>query len=193
MMRKTGLSDLSRREFLQTGAVGAAGLAMGAVSTPLLAQAGSGLASEYVSTFSFSLDAPQVIGQVPDGFRQIVYVKGGTASGPKINGTVLPGGGDWVRVRSDGVFTLDVRVTLELDDGQLALATESGYGVISQEVFGRIVAGEEVDPSEYTMRFVIRFETASEEYAWLNQSLFIGVAALGPRLETVSYEIYQIL
>src|SRR5688572_29208175 len=144
MMRKTWLSDLSRREFLQKGALGAAGLAVGTAASPLLAQAGSGLASEHVSTFSFSLDAPQVIGQVPDGFRQIYYVTSGTASGPKINGTFLPGGGDWVRVRSDGVFALDVRITLELDDGQLALVTESGTGVISQEVFGRIMEGEEV-------------------------------------------------
>jgi hypothetical protein len=193
MMRKTWLSDLSRREFLQRGAVGAAGLAVGAAASPLLAQDGAGLASEYVSTFSFSISAPQVIGAVADGFRQIVYVTEGTASGPKINGTFLPGGGDWIRVRSDGVFMLDVRVTLELDDGQLALVTELGTGVIPQDVFGRITAGEEVDPSEYTLRAVLRFETASEQYAWLNQAIFIGVATIGPRVETVSYEIYQIL
>jgi hypothetical protein len=193
MMRKTWLSDLSRREFLQRGAVGAAGLAVGAAASPLLAQDAAGLASEYVSTFSFSLEAPQVIGAVADGFRQIYYVKDGTASGSKINGTFLPGGGDWVRVRPDGVFVLDIRVTLELDDGQLALATESGYGLITQEVLGRLSEGEDVDPSEYWMRIAIRFETASEQYAWLNQAIFIGVGALGPRLETVSYEIYQIL
>lgn len=192
MMRKTWVSDLSRREFLQRGAVGAAGLALGAAGSPLLAQS-AGLMTEHVGTFSASLDVPQVVGQVADGFRQIVYVKSGTVSGSKLNGTVLPGGGDWVRVRSDGIFVLDVRVTIELDDGQLALMTESAYGVIPQAVFGRIAAGEEVDPAEYSVRAVMRFETASEQYAWINQTLFIGVGTLGPRVETVSYEIYQIL
>ena len=191
-MRKTWLSDLSRRDFLQTSALGAAGLAVGAVASPLMAQAPS-LMTEHVATFNVSLDAPQVIGQVADGFRQVVYVKSGTVSGTKLNGTILPGGGDWVRVRSDGVFALDVRVTVELDDGQLALLAESAYGVIPQETFGRIVAGEEVDPAEYSIRAVMRFETASEQYAWINQTLFIAVGTLGPRLETVSYEVYQIL
>lgn len=191
-MRKTWLSDLTRREFLQTGVLGAAGLAVGAAASPLLAQA-PGLMTEYVATFDVALDAPQVIGAVADGFRQIVYIKSGTVSGPKINATILPGGGDWVRVRSDGVFVLDVRATLELDDGQLALLTESAYAVIAPEVFGRITAGETVDPSEYSIRAVLRFETASEQYAWLNQALFIAIGALGPRVETVSYEVYQIL
>lgn len=191
-MRKTWLSDLSRRDFLQTSALGAAGLAVGAAASPLLAQT-VGLMTEHVATMNVSLDTPQMIGQVADGLRQVVYVKGGTVSGSRLNGTVLPGGGDWVRVRSDGVFMLDVRVTVELDDGQLALLTESAYGVIPQEVFGRISVGEEVDPAEYAIRAVMRFETASEQYAWMNQSFFVGVGTLGPRVETVSYEVYQIL
>jgi hypothetical protein len=192
MMRKTWLSELSRREFLQTGAMGAAGLVVGAAASPLMAQA-TGLRTDHVATFDISLEAPQVIGQVADGLRQIVYVKGGTATGSRLNGTVLPGGGDWLRVRSDGMFILDVRVTLELDDGQLALLTEEGYAVIPQDVFGRIAAGEEVDPSEYSIRAVMRFETASEQYAWLNQALFVATGTLGPRVETITYQVYQIL
>lgn len=190
-MSKTWASELTRRKFLQTGALGAAGLAVGAAS-PLLAQPAA-LMTEHVATFNVSLEAPQVIGQVADGFRQVVYVKSGTVSGTKLNGTILPGGGDWVRVRSDGVFALDVRVTMELDDGNLALLTESAYGVIPQETFGRIVAGEDVDPAEYSIRAVMRFETASESYAWINHTLFIAVGTLGPRIESVSYEVFQIL
>jgi Protein of unknown function (DUF3237) len=32
---------------------------------------------------------------------------------------VLAGGGDWVTVQEDGTLTLDLRVTLETDDGDL--------------------------------------------------------------------------
>jgi hypothetical protein len=192
MMSEAPFSQINRRDFLRSGAVGAAGLALAVGVSPLLAQAG-GLNSEHVATLEFALTSPQVIGVTPDGMRQIFYVREGRASGPKLNGTFLAGGGDWLRVRSDGVFMLDVRTTLQLDDGAYALLSFLGYSVMSQEVFSRIADGEDVDPSEYYARTTPRFETASSQYAWLNHTIFVGTGRLGARLETVAYDIYQIL
>src|SRR3989304_8419978 len=41
------------------------------------------------------LEPPQIIGQTPQGNRQIFYVRSGTFEGPRLKGELLPGGGDW--------------------------------------------------------------------------------------------------
>ena len=65
------------------------------------------------------LEEAQEIGATPQGNRRIVYVTGGTFEGPKLKGEILPGGGDWVLFRPDGVGQLDVRATARTDDGDL--------------------------------------------------------------------------
>jgi hypothetical protein len=46
------------------------------------------------------------LGATPKGWRRIVGVNGGRFSGPKLNGIVLPGGGDWLLRRPPGADTL---------------------------------------------------------------------------------------
>ena len=60
------------------------------------------------------------------GTRRIVPVTGGTFEGPKLKGTALGGGADWILVRPDGVSELNVRVTLRTDDEQLIYVTYRG-------------------------------------------------------------------
>ena len=62
---------------------------------------------------------PMDVGETPSGNIRIFYIKGGTFEGPKLKGTVLPGGADWVTVRPDGSSHLDVRFCLQTDDGAL--------------------------------------------------------------------------
>ncbi len=126
------------------------------------------LESELLFEVTANLAEGQPIGQTPAGVRQIVYVSGGEFSGPEMSGEVLPGGGDWLLVRSDGVRQLDVRITLRTEDGALIYVRYPGVLRATPEVFQRIVQGEEVDPSEYYFRTTPVFETAAEEYRWLN-------------------------
>jgi hypothetical protein len=46
-------------------------------------------------------------------------ITGGLFEGERLRGRVLAGGGDWVTARADGTFELDLRATLETDDGAL--------------------------------------------------------------------------
>src|SRR6202045_5333814 len=63
---------------------------------------------------------PQSIGAVPHGTRRTVPITGGDFEGPRLRGTVLPGGSaDWLLLRADGVLEMDLRVTLRTDDGAL--------------------------------------------------------------------------
>src|SRR5271157_1340751 len=71
---------------------------------------------EHLFSYVVSVEKPQMIGHLPEGIRAIFYVTKGEITGPKLRGRFLPGGGDWLTVRTDGVGILDVRATLERDD-----------------------------------------------------------------------------
>ena len=63
---------------------------------------------------------------VAAGERRVVPVVGGSFSGSRLRGVVLPGDADWVVMRPDGVLVLDVRITLRTDDGALIAMTYRG-------------------------------------------------------------------
>lgn len=129
---------------------------------------------EHLFDMRVNLEAPQLIGAAPAGQRQIFIVKGGTFEGPRIKGTFLPGGGDWALMRTDGAMQLDVRATLKTDDGALIYATYSGLIILSPDVLTRIMGGEDVPLAEYYFYTNPMFQTAAEDYAWLNQTIAIG-------------------
>ena len=133
----------------------------------------------------------QMLGKTPAGNRKIAPVLGGTFIGPDISGKILPFGGDWALTRADGVLTLNVRLTIETDDGALVHCSYSGMRHGPPEVIGRLARGEAVDPAEMYFRIAPKFETAAPRYDWLNRILAIGTGerlANGPR-----YSIYQVL
>ena len=74
------------------------------------------------------------IGQTADGRRVIAPIIGGSFEGPRLRGTVLPGGADWVRIRPDGAMSIDVRLTLETDDGVPIYVTYQGRLLASPEM-----------------------------------------------------------
>jgi hypothetical protein len=55
----------------------------------------------------------------------------------------------------------------------------------------RLKRGEAVDPSLIYFRTVPKFETGSEKYRWLMQSLFIGSAAR--HADRVVIDVHQVL
>src|SRR6187401_3486412 len=117
---------------------------------------------------------PQKLGAVPHGTRAIAPITGGTFEGPRLRGKVLPGGGDWTLLRSDGVLELDLRITLETDDGALISMTSFGLRHGPSEVLAALARGESVDPSRYYFRTAARFETSAPQYAYLNRVIAIA-------------------
>lgn len=130
---------------------------------------------EYEFLFSLvaDIDAPQDIGG-----RQIYPILGGRIEGPTIKAEILPGGADWVTVREDGSAVLDVRATLQTDDGELVYVYYPG-----------IVAPQ--GEGEQYWRTTPRFETASKKYGWLNNVIAVGVAKEVPG--KVAYDVFAIL
>ena len=153
----------------------------------------SDIETEFLCELTAELDRETIInvGATPQGIRQIVYVKGGTVKGPKINGEILPGGGDWVLVRPDGAAVLDVRAAIRTDDGHAIYCWYRGISMVPAEVRERMNKGESVDPSEYYFRTTPVFETASEKYDWLNRIVAVGIGRM--TAEGVAYKVYAIL
>jgi hypothetical protein len=149
------------------------------------------LRSELLFTLVGRVSPPQEIGTVPLGQRRIIPIEGGEFEGPKLRGSVLPGGEDCMLVRPDGAAQIDVRMTLQTDDGDLILMRYGGLRHGPKDVMDRLARGETVEPTEYYFRITPLFETGSRKYAWLNRIITIGT---GHRLANGPvYYVYEIL
>jgi len=138
-----------------------------------------------------ALAPPEKVGAVPLGTRVIVPITDGHFEGPKLRGKVLPGGGDWTLLRPDGVLELDLRITLQTEDGALIHLTSFGLRHGPPEVIAALGRGERVDPSSYYFRTLPRFETGAPQYAYLNRLLAVSTA--DRRAEGPVYTIDEIL
>lgn len=131
-------------------------------------------------TVSLAVAPPQLLGTVPHGTRSIVPVIGGEFEGSQLRGKVLPGGADWLLLRSDGVLELDLRITLETDDRALIFMTFQGLRHGPPDVFAALDRGEVVDPASYYFRTLPRFETSTEKYTFLNRIIAVGIGETRP-------------
>lgn len=137
-----------------------------------------------------SLAPVRDLGHTPAGHRRIIDITGGTVSGPRLQGRVLPGGADWQVIRADGVAFLDARYTVETADGALVYVRNQGYRHAPPEVLARLMRGEDVDPSLYYMRTTPWFETADPRYDWMNRTICVGSGARRPAgVEIDFYEV----
>jgi hypothetical protein len=147
--------------------------------------------SRHLMTLEVVVGGPQRIGPVPHGTRVTAPISGGHFEGPRLRGKVLPGGGDWTLLRSDGVLELDLRVTLETDDGALIPMGSFGLRHGPPEVIAALGRGEAVDPATYYFRTTPRFETAHPKYAFLNRLLAVSTGDRRP--EGPIYTIDELL
>ncbi len=142
-------------------------------------------------TLALETSAPQMLGATPSGRKIIVPVLGGTFEGERLNGTVEPGGSDWIAVRADGSFALDVRLVLKTQDGALIGLTYRGVRAGPAEVLTRLNKGEDVPASDYYMRVAMMFETKAETYAWMNTIVAIAMGDRKPGGPV--YTVFEIL
>lgn len=135
---------------------------------------------------------PYELGQTSRGRRRVVIVSGGRFEGEKLNGTILPGGGDLALVRPDGVFEPDAQFLLSTDDGALIHLRYRGVWHAAPPVLDRLMKREgPVDPSEYYFRTAVFFETGAERYVWMNRLLAIGVGL--PKAGGIIYDVHKVL
>lgn len=137
-----------------------------------------------------AIDRPLSVGPLVHGERRIINITGGSFSGPRLSGVILPGGADWQVIRPDGITVVQARYTLQTDDGALIYVDNRGLRHGPESVMARLAAGESVDPSLYYFRTTPIFETGSEPYQWLNG---IVAVAVGERhAEKVVITVYEV-
>ena len=149
------------------------------------------LETEFLFEIKVNMEPPQVVGPTPNGDRRVRLITGGRFAGPRLQGEVLPGGGDWLLLRPDGARTLDVRLTLRTDEGHLIYVVSRGILDISAESYQRIAAGEEVDPAQYYFRSTPLFETSAEKLDFLNRVVAVTRGRLTKT--TVEQRVYAVL
>ncbi|WP_431984027.1 DUF3237 domain-containing protein [Streptomyces qinglanensis] len=123
------------------------------------------------------LDRSLSVGRGPYGRRVVFGAAGGTFRGPRLNGEVLPGGGDWALFGPDRTMTPDVRLTLRTHDGALLHMSYGGRLVTPpavRDALGDPAGRHRVDPGDYCFRTDPLFETGAEGYAWLDGTVGIG-------------------
>lgn len=157
-------------------------LASPAASATATAKTGKVVKANEISApkLSFAFEAhitlaPAIEQGVVDGKRQrFIAITGGTVQGPRLKGTILPGGGDWQSIHPDGLTEIFARYSIKADDGTVIAITNPGVRVASADVIARLSAGEDVDPSLYYFRTAPVFEVSAGPHAWLRRSVFIG-------------------
>jgi hypothetical protein len=131
------------------------------------------------------------LGPAPFGHRRVVNILGGSVTGAKLTGRVLPGGADWQIVAADGCLDIHARYTIESDAGSLIQVDSKGLRTGPPDVLARLGRGEDVDPSLYYFRTVMRFETAHPSTGWMNRILAIAKGAR--EKNAVRLEVYEVL
>lgn len=145
----------------------------------------------YLATLTARLAQAQTLGETPRGVRKIVPVVGGTLEGPRISGEILPGGGDWALTTTDGVLHLDVRLTIQTDDGAPIFVQYAGIRHGTEKALNAMARGAPYNPEDIYFRIQPLFETADKRYQWLNKIICVGVGERlpdGPR-----YQIFEVL
>jgi hypothetical protein len=133
---------------------------------------------EFVYEATGQLGPPIPIGPTPDGTRRIVPIfEGGHVEGPRIRGALLGNAADWQLSRPDGVTVADAIYALRTDDDVVIQIRNRGLRHGPPEVIQRLMAGADVDPSEYYFRTVPEFTAPAGRYDWLNRSIFICAGA----------------
>ncbi|WP_298289893.1 DUF3237 domain-containing protein [Novosphingobium sp.] len=65
------------------------------------------------------LETPEPAGEGPRGAGNRIGLLGGTVKGPRLNGTILPGGADWQLIRKDGCAEIVADYFIRADDKSL--------------------------------------------------------------------------
>ncbi len=149
------------------------------------------LSREPVIQIEADLEEPQLFGKTPYGERRVINIIGGTVSGPRLRGTILPGGADWQIIRADGAADIFAKYTFRIDGGGLVLVTSAGLRHGPPEVIARLARGEAVARDQYYFRTSVRFETADPEADWLNRVLMVAAGAREKM--KVKLDLYEVL
>jgi hypothetical protein len=148
---------------------------------------------DWSANFVASLTATvkrQDVGECADGLRIDWLIDEGRFVGPEIEGVVLPGAADFMRVRRDGVAIVEVRACLETAQGARIFAAYAGTLDLGPDGYQRALRGEfaTLPPLVVTPTF----ETADARLRWLNRIRCVGVGRVDTRALSYVFDVYSV-
>jgi hypothetical protein len=149
------------------------------------------LQTRYVFTITAHIGGATSAGDIGTGVRRIIPIVGGEVKGKDVNGKVCPFGADFQIIRPNQLIELEAKYAIETDDGAVIYVENKGIRFGPADLVTRLNRGETVDPKLIYFRTVPKFETGSEKYRWLMESLFIGSAAR--HADRVVIDVHQVL
>ena len=128
----------------------------------------AGPSLEYVLQLKVTLGEAFTVGDTPHGRRTVIPITGGTFEGPRLKGTILPGGADYQMAN-----TAMNRTEIE---AIYCIRTDDGVSIHVRNC-GIIKRG----PEGMYFRCAPKFEAPKDsKYAWMNESLFLCQPGMGP-------------
>ncbi len=144
----------------------------------------------HLFAYSATLERPEIIGPVPEGILANFYVTGGIVEGPRLNGKLLPVGGDWLTLRPDGVAEIDVRITMKMLDDALIFVRYRGTADLGSDGYQRFLRGDL--PPTLALRTVPEFRVAAPQYQWLHRILCISTGEVDFARSSVRYDVFEV-
>ncbi len=145
---------------------------------------------EFAFSISAEIGQARSAGRHGQGERLHIPILAGRVEGPRLRGTILPGGSDWPLIRPDGTSEISARYTILTADDTPILVHNDGLRVSSPDVLARLRRGEAVDPAAYYFFSTPRFEAPDGPYRWLSDTIF--VASLAPRPGGIEIRVFAV-
>jgi hypothetical protein len=146
-----------------------------------------------VCAFTMTLANRIAFGDTPDGMQVAGFLNPGKVTGPRISGEILGGAADWARTRPDGILEPELRLAIRTDDGAMIRVSYVGVVDMGADAHGKMKRREPLGQI-FHPRTVLRMQTSSPDYEWVNRRQFIGIGLLdyGQGGGSINYDIYEL-
>jgi hypothetical protein len=115
------------------------------------------------------------IGHGDGEVTEFTPIVGGSVEGPRLRGTVLPGGGDWSSTRGE-VCELEARYLLQAEDGAVIDIVNRGYYRPRAAAPDQFDGDVQVSEAGHYYRTSPVFRTDAPAHRWLAETVFVGLA-----------------
>ncbi len=145
---------------------------------------------EYLASIRVPLREPEIVGVTPGGLMVNWFwsPNEGSVTGLKARAKVRKDGGDWMIIRRDGIGVMNVRATVETEEGAILFASYQGSCDFGENGYENFLAKRW--PAIAPTRTAPRIETAHPDYLWLNRLQCAGIGEVRMRELIYAYDLY---
>jgi hypothetical protein len=130
----------------------------------------------FVFEANMKLDQVYEVGKTPYGQREVFVVQGGTVSGEKFTGSVMPGGLDFQLSFPNGGMEIEQIFVLRTGDGKYIYLRSAGTAADRSDV--RMAPGFEAPNAS--------------DYSWLNAGKYAGRRVVDLAAKTMKISVYDV-